>query len=79
MERGGLESIHAEVQRLIELKENPACAEAKRIVGRYLTFCTEQYQDDPAGLARVLARHASDENRGASWDFIARAVELHSA
>jgi hypothetical protein len=77
MEKGGLGNIHTEVQRLLELKADPASAEAKRMVGRYLTFCSEQYQDDPAGLAGVLARHVTDDRRRASWDFIARAVQLH--
>lgn len=58
--------------------------EIRKILGshmsrRYLAFCAEQYQDDPAGLAGVLARHANDERRKAGWDFIARAVQLRSA
>lgn len=78
MEKGGLENIHTEVQRLMELKADPSSAEAKHMVGRYPTFCSEQYQDDPAGWARVLARHVTDDGRRVSWDFSARAVQLHS-
>ena len=78
MEKGGLENLHTEVQQLIALKAEPSSAEAKRMVGRYLTFCSEQYQDDPAGWARVLARHVTDDGRRASWDYIAHAVQLQS-